>query len=109
MGAAALAEPLALLESVDRDGLVRQSWRIERWPVTIGRALDNTIVLSDPHVAAHHATLDLVAAGPAGNGRDEAAAAATQTTMVVSARATVSSASVWPSASSRARSACASA
>jgi hypothetical protein len=28
--------------------------------VTIGRALDNTVVLSDPHVAAHHATLDLV-------------------------------------------------
>ena len=63
MGAAAasLVEPLALLEAVDRDGLVRQAWRIERWPVSIGRALDNTVVLSDPHVAAHHATLDLVA------------------------------------------------
>jgi hypothetical protein len=62
MGAAAasLVEPLALLEAVDRDGLVRQAWRIEHWPVSIGRALDNTVVLSDPHVAAHHATLDLV-------------------------------------------------
>jgi hypothetical protein len=60
MGAGALAEPLALLEVVDRDGLVRQAWRIEHWPVSIGRALDNTVVLSDPHVAAHHATLDLV-------------------------------------------------
>ena len=58
--AAALAAPLALLEAIDRDGLVRQAWRIERWPVSIGRALDNTVVLSDPHVAAHHATLDLV-------------------------------------------------
>ena len=61
-GAAALGEAPALLEVVDRDGLVRQAWRIERWPVTIGRALDNTVVLSDPHVAAHHATIDLVAA-----------------------------------------------
>ena len=60
MGAGALAPPLALLEVVDRDGLVRQAWRIEHWPVSIGRALDNTVVLSDPHVAAHHATLDLV-------------------------------------------------
>jgi len=104
MGAAALAEPLALLESIDRDGLVRQSWRIERWPVTIGRALDNTIVLSDPHVAAHHATLDLVEqadggrtfAGEAGREgeRDSqgdgagAAAATTPKTIVVSAGAT---------------------
>jgi FHA domain len=62
MGAAALAasgEPMALLEAVDRDGLVRQSWRIEHWPVSIGRALDNTVVISDPHVAAHHASLDV--------------------------------------------------
>jgi FHA domain len=57
--AAALAAPLALVEAIDRDGLVRQSWRIERWPVSIGRSLDNTVVLSDPHVAAHHASVDL--------------------------------------------------
>jgi hypothetical protein len=48
----------ALLEATDRDGSVRQSWRIEHWPFTIGRALDNDAVLSDPHVAAHHATID---------------------------------------------------
>ena len=52
----------ALLEAIDRDGLVRQAWRIERWPVTIGRALDNDVVLTEAHVAAHHATLDVVAA-----------------------------------------------
>ena len=62
---AALGAPLALLEAIDRDGLVRQAWRIDRWPVTIGRALDNTVVLSDAHVAAHHATIDIVAAAPA--------------------------------------------
>jgi hypothetical protein len=60
MGAAALSDAPALLEVIDRDGLVRQAWRIDRWPVSIGRALDNTIVLSDPHVAAHHATIDVV-------------------------------------------------
>ena len=92
MGAAALAEPLALLESLDRDGLVRQSWRIERWPVTIGRALDNTVVLSDPHVAAHHATLDLVA-GDRSDGNDSDAAAAPKT-IVVGAGATKNGLSV---------------
>jgi hypothetical protein len=50
---------VALLEAVDRDGMVRQAWRIERWPITIGRALDNDVVLTDPHVAAHHATIEL--------------------------------------------------
>jgi hypothetical protein len=61
--------PLGLLEAVDRDGMVRQSWRIERWPFSIGRALDNDAVLTEAHVAAHHATLDLAAdpaGGPAG-------------------------------------------
>ncbi len=48
----------ALIEAIDRDGAVRQAWRIERWPVSIGRALDNDVVLGDPHVAAHHATID---------------------------------------------------
>jgi hypothetical protein len=62
---AALVAPLALVEALDRDGLVRQAWRIERWPVTIGRALDNTVVLSDPHVAAHHATIDVIVGAPA--------------------------------------------
>lgn len=49
----------AQLEAIDRDGSVRQSWRIERWPLTIGRALDNDVVLSDAAVAPHHATIHL--------------------------------------------------
>ena len=53
---------LGLLEALDRDGMVRQAWRIEGWPVTIGRALDNDVVLTEPHVAPHHATIDLVPA-----------------------------------------------
>lgn len=54
-GAGERRGPLALLEAIDRDGQVRQAWRIERWPLSIGRAIDNDVVLSDPHVAAHHA------------------------------------------------------
>ena len=68
----------ALLEAIDRDGLVRQAWRIERWPFTIGRALDNDVVLTEPHVAAHHATIDFV---PVADG-------AAASTLVVSAGAT---------------------
>ncbi|HWK83345.1 MAG TPA: FHA domain-containing protein [Caldimonas sp.] len=56
----------ALLEAIDRDGMVRQAWRIERWPLSIGRALDNDAVLTDPHVAAHHATIELRPAAGAG-------------------------------------------
>jgi hypothetical protein len=48
----------ALLEVIDRDGTVRQVWPIRTWPVRVGRALDNDVVLTDPHVAAHHLALD---------------------------------------------------
>jgi len=76
----------ALLEVVDRDGLVRQSWRIERWPVSIGRALDNTIVLSDPHVAAHHATIDLVIGADTAPAKVVVAAGETKNGVVVGRR-----------------------
>jgi hypothetical protein len=67
--ATAEAAPLvALLEAIDRDGTVRQTWRLAHWPATIGRALDNDVVLTDPHVATHHATIALE--------RDDAAKAA---------------------------------
>jgi len=49
---------LALLEVIDRDGHVRQVWPIHAWPAYVGRALDNDVVLTDPHVAAHHFILD---------------------------------------------------
>ena len=53
---------LALLEVLDRDGQVRQSYPVLEWPLRIGRALDNDVVLTEPHVAPHHATIDLVPA-----------------------------------------------
>jgi len=52
-----------LLEVIDRDGHVRQAWPIRTWPVRIGRALDNEIVLTDPHVAAHHFRIEAVDGG----------------------------------------------
>ena len=52
-------ETLALIETLDRDGQPRQILRVLQWPVHIGRAIDSDLVLDDPHVAAHHATLDM--------------------------------------------------
>jgi len=51
-----LERPGALghIEVLDRDGQIRQSLTVAQWPLRIGRALDNDLVLSDPHVAAHH-------------------------------------------------------
>lgn len=54
---------LAVVEWLERDGTVRVLQRVRRWPLTIGRALDNELLLSDPHVAPHHAR---IAPGEAG-------------------------------------------
>lgn len=54
---------LALIEILERDGRVRQQASVAAWPVSIGRALDNDLVLEDPHVAAHHAALETDADG----------------------------------------------
>lgn len=51
------AMKLAVVEILDRDGHARQAVPVRRWPVIIGRAIDCDVVLDDPHVAAHHATL----------------------------------------------------
>lgn len=48
---------VALIEIVERDGRVRQQLDVQRWPLTIGRALDRDLVIEDPHVAAAHAVL----------------------------------------------------
>ncbi len=49
---------LALIEIVEREGHPARCVDVRAWPVTLGRALDNDIVLDDPHVAAHHAQLE---------------------------------------------------
>ncbi len=52
------AGAIALLEVLDRDGHVRHAVRVRTWPVHVGRALGNDLVLDDPHVAAHHLRID---------------------------------------------------
>jgi FHA domain len=54
---------VALIEVLDSDGRVLRAVDVQRWPFTIGRALDQHLVLDDPFVAAHHARLDLDASG----------------------------------------------
>jgi pSer/pThr/pTyr-binding forkhead associated (FHA) protein len=48
---------LALIEWVGRDRHGVRSVDVHRWPVTLGRGLQNTIVLDDPQVAELHARL----------------------------------------------------
>lgn len=45
---------VAVIDVLDRDGQARQTVVVRRWPLRVGRALDNHLVLADPHVAAHH-------------------------------------------------------
>ncbi len=50
--------PLALVELLDRDGRVRRALPVTQWPLRIGRAIDNDLVLDDPHVAPYHARIE---------------------------------------------------
>lgn len=50
----AIGSTLAVLEVLDRDGSVRHSVSVREWPLRVGRALDNDLVLDDAHTAAHH-------------------------------------------------------
>ena len=54
---------LAQAEVVDAVGHGMRLIDVQAWPLTIGRALDNHVVLPDPHVAPHHASVDLDADG----------------------------------------------
>ncbi len=56
-------ERLALIECAERDGRGARALDVRAWPLTIGRALDNDLVLDDPYVAAHHARLERDAEG----------------------------------------------
>lgn len=54
---------IALLEVLDRDGHVKHYLPITAWPVSVGRALDNDLVLDDSHVAPRHLRIDADEAG----------------------------------------------
>lgn len=51
---------LALIELLDREGRGGGAHAVDvhAWPLTLGRALDNDVVIDDPHVAARHLRLD---------------------------------------------------
>ncbi len=54
---------IALLEVLDRDDRVRLYVPITAWPISVGRAIDNTLVLDDAAVAPHHLCIDSDPAG----------------------------------------------
>lgn len=54
---------LALIELFERDARPSRMVDVHQWPVAIGRALTNHIVLEDPFAAAQHARLELDASG----------------------------------------------
>lgn len=56
-------ERVALIELLGRDGQVARCVDVWRWPLTLGRALDNHVVVDDPHVAPHHARLAIAEDG----------------------------------------------
>ncbi len=49
---------LALLEARDRNGTLLGIVPVTHWPVTVGRALGNDLVLDDPHIAPQHLRID---------------------------------------------------
>ncbi|MFN5048895.1 FHA domain-containing protein [Roseateles sp.] len=52
----------AVIEVLGRDGLVRAVYRVQAWPVSIGRSPACDLVLDDVHLAAEHARLELAQA-----------------------------------------------
>jgi hypothetical protein len=58
---------LALIEVLQHDGRpgrgVARAIDVHAWPMTLGRSLDNDVVIDDPHVAAEHARLEPDAQG----------------------------------------------
>lgn len=54
---------LALVELLGRDGRPSCTLPVDAWPVRIGRAIDNDVVVDDPHVAPYHAVIDAVDGG----------------------------------------------
>ena len=57
-------ERLALIECFERDGRPGRTVDVHAWPLTLGRALSNHMVLDDAYVAPRHASI-----GPDAQGR----------------------------------------
>jgi hypothetical protein len=54
---------IALIEQLERDGRVLRCVDVRGWPLSIGRALENHLVIDDPHLAPRHAVLALAEDG----------------------------------------------
>lgn len=54
---------LGVVELLGADGQVLQLHPVRQWPLHIGRALDNDLLLGDPHAAPHHLHLEADADG----------------------------------------------
>ena len=58
------AAPAAVLEWLGDDGRATHTTTVPHWPLSLGRALDNDVVVPDAHVAAHHAVLSWAGGAP---------------------------------------------
>lgn len=54
---------LLLVEVLGRDGRVTQCVPVRHWPLRVGRAIDNDVVIDDPFVAAQQLVIDAGADG----------------------------------------------
>jgi FHA domain len=48
---------LQITEAIEGGGFSQRQVEVRQWPIHIGRALDNDVIVSDPFMAPHHATL----------------------------------------------------
>jgi hypothetical protein len=54
---------IQISEPISEGVVSTRLFEVKQWPVTIGRALDNDLILIDPFVAPHHARVDHEAEG----------------------------------------------
>ncbi len=50
-------ERVAVIEVYDRQGNLIERFNVSRFPVTLGRAWDNDLIIDDPYVCPHHCTI----------------------------------------------------
>lgn len=53
-----MEEEVIILEALDKSGRVRERMRLSSFPVTIGRAYDNHVILDDEYVSPRHLVID---------------------------------------------------
>lgn len=51
-------EAIAVLEILGRHGKAARIERVEKFPITLGRAYDNDVIIDDPYLAPHHIRIE---------------------------------------------------